>query len=38
MDYKVADINQSELGRKETELARIEMPGLMACIEEFGPS
>eukprot|EP01015_Nassula_variabilis_P002035 TRINITY_DN110_c0_g1_i13.p1 TRINITY_DN110_c0_g1~~TRINITY_DN110_c0_g1_i13.p1 ORF type:complete len:501 (+),score=157.35 TRINITY_DN110_c0_g1_i13:67-1569(+) len=38
MDYKVANLDLAELGTKETELARVEMPGLMACIEEFGPS
>jgi len=38
MDYKVADINLADLGRKELELAEVEMPGLMACREEFGPS
>ena len=29
-DYKVADINLSELGRKEIRLAEAEMPGLMS--------
>ena len=28
-DYKVADINLSELGRKEIRLAEAEMPGLI---------
>ena len=37
MDYKVADINLADWGRKEMELAEVEMPGLMACREEFGP-
>jgi len=36
-DHKVADINLADFGRKEIELAEIEMPGLMACREEFGP-
>jgi len=37
-DYKVADINLADFGRKEIQLAEIEMPGLMASREEFGPS
>lgn len=36
MDYKVANINLAEWGRKEIELAETEMPGLMALREEFG--
>jgi adenosylhomocysteinase len=36
-DYKVADISLADFGRKEIELAEVEMPGLMACREEFGP-
>jgi adenosylhomocysteinase len=36
-DYKVADINLHEWGRKEIELAQVEMPGLMACRSEYGP-
>ena len=35
-DYKVADL--ADFGRKEIELAEIEMPGLMALREEYGPS
>ena len=35
-DYKVADISLADFGRKEIELAEHEMPGLMACREEFG--
>ena len=35
-DYKVADLSLAEFGRKEIELAEVEMPGLMACREEFG--
>ena len=34
-DYKVADIKLAEWGRKETEIAESEMPGLMALREEF---
>jgi len=30
LDYKVADINLSDLGRKEINLAEFEMPGLMS--------
>jgi adenosylhomocysteinase len=37
-DYKVADITLAEWGRKELDLAEREMPGLMACREEFGSS
>ena len=36
-DYKIADINLSSLGRKEIQLAEVEMPGLIALREEFGP-
>ncbi len=35
-DFKVADLSLAEWGRKEIELAEVEMPGLMACREEFG--
>tara|TARA_B100000282_G_scaffold295103_1_gene273628 strand:- start:2395 stop:3705 length:1311 start_codon:yes stop_codon:yes gene_type:complete len=34
-DYWVADIGLAEWGRKEIELAEIEMPGLMATREEY---
>jgi adenosylhomocysteinase len=37
MDYKVANIELADWGRKELDLAEVEMPGLMACREEFGP-
>ncbi|MCB0344998.1 MAG: adenosylhomocysteinase [Bdellovibrionales bacterium] len=37
-DYKVADINLADWGRKEIEIAENEMPGLMALREEFGKS
>ncbi len=35
-DYVVADISLADWGRKEVEMAEVEMPGLMACREEFG--
>jgi len=35
-DYKVADINLADWGRKEIAIAETEMPGLMALREEFG--
>ena len=34
-DYKVADITLAEFGRKEIQLAEIEMPGLMALREQY---
>src|ERR1700682_5750298 len=36
--HRVRDMSQAEFGRKELELAEVEMPGLMACREEFGSS
>jgi adenosylhomocysteinase len=36
-DYVIADISLADWGRKEIEIAETEMPGLMACREEFGP-
>jgi len=36
-DYVVKDIGLAEFGRKEIQIAETEMPGLMACREEFGP-
>merc|ERR1712178_253038 len=36
--YKVKDINLAAFGRKDLDLSEIEMPGLMAFREEFGPS
>lgn len=36
-DYKVKDITLAQWGRKEIELAEVEMPGLMALREEYGP-
>ena len=35
-DYMVADIALADYGRKEIDIAETEMPGLMACREEFG--
>ncbi|HEV2505828.1 MAG TPA: adenosylhomocysteinase [Mesorhizobium sp.] len=35
-DYVIADISLAGWGRKEIEIAETEMPGLMACREEFG--
>jgi adenosylhomocysteinase len=37
-DYKVADINLADWGRKEIVIAEKEMPGLMALREEYGKS
>lgn len=38
IDYKIADIGLHEWGRKELNLAEVEMPGLMALREEYGDS
>ena len=35
-DYKIADINLADFGRKEIELAEKEMPGLMQIREKYG--
>eukprot|EP00218_Dolichomastix_sp_CCMP3274_P009112 CAMPEP_0170140368 /NCGR_PEP_ID=MMETSP0033_2-20121228/6264_1 /TAXON_ID=195969 /ORGANISM="Dolichomastix tenuilepis, Strain CCMP3274" /LENGTH=490 /DNA_ID=CAMNT_0010376579 /DNA_START=65 /DNA_END=1537 /DNA_ORIENTATION=- len=35
-EYKVKDMAQADFGRMELELAEVEMPGLMACVTEFG--
>ncbi len=35
-DYVIKDISLAEWGRKELDIAETEMPGLMACREEFG--
>lgn len=35
-DNKIADINLWELGRKEMDLAEVEMPGLMSLRKEYG--
>jgi len=37
-DYHVADIALADFGRKEIDIAETEMPGLMACREDFGAS
>ncbi len=37
-DYVVADISLADWGRKEIEMAEVEMPGLMATREEYGAS
>ncbi|VDC21926.1 adenosylhomocysteinase [Pseudogemmobacter humi] len=37
-DHIVKDLGLAEFGRKELTIAETEMPGLMACREEFGPS
>ena len=34
---KIADITLAEWGRKEMDLAELEMPGLMAVREKYGP-
>ncbi|KAL2788995.1 Adenosylhomocysteinase [Aspergillus keveii] len=36
LKYKVADISLAAFGRREIELAEIEMPGLMAIREKYG--
>ena len=38
MDYKIANIELAEYGRKEIALAEIEMPGLIALRERYGAS
>ncbi|WP_062208734.1 adenosylhomocysteinase [Aureimonas sp. AU12] len=35
-DYIVKDLSLADWGRKELDIAETEMPGLMACREEFG--
>lgn len=35
LPYKVKDISLAEWGRKEIELAEVEMPGLMSLREEY---
>src|SRR3569832_2277085 len=37
-DYVVKDIGLADFGRKESEIAETEMPGLMALRDEFGAS
>jgi adenosylhomocysteinase len=38
LPYKVMDISLADFGRKELDMAEIEMPGLMSCRAEFGPT
>jgi adenosylhomocysteinase len=38
MDFRVADLNLAEFGRKEINLAEHEMPGLMAMRAQYGDS
>ena len=38
MEYKVADLNLADFGRKQIQLAEHEMPGLMAMRARFGAS
>jgi adenosylhomocysteinase len=38
LPYKVKDLELAALGRKEIELAEVEMPGLMALREKYGES
>lgn len=38
LESKIADISLADFGRRELELAEVEMPGLMACREEFRAS
>ena len=38
LEFKVADLSLAEFGRKEIELAEVEMPGLMALREQFRES
>ena len=35
-DFKVKNLELSDWGRKEIEIAEVEMPGLMSCRSEFG--
>src|SRR5579884_2188986 len=37
-DFRVADLSLADFGRKEIDLAQVEMPGLMALREEYGAS
>ena len=34
-DFKVRDLSQAEFGRKEIQLAEVEMPGLIAIRDEY---
>ncbi len=35
-DYKVKDMSLADFGRRELDIAEVEMPGLMSCREEYG--
>eukprot|EP00850_Spirogloea_muscicola_P008887 SM000048S16599 [mRNA] locus=s48:632551:635647:- [translate_table: standard] len=35
-EYKVKDMALADFGRLEIELAEVEMPGLVSCVEEYG--
>ncbi|MDQ1369778.1 MAG: adenosylhomocysteinase [Acidimicrobiaceae bacterium] len=37
-DFRVADLSLADFGRKEIDLAQVEMPGLMALRAEYGDS
>ena len=37
-DFKVADMSLADFGRKELDIAEVEMPGLMSARKEFGPA
>jgi adenosylhomocysteinase len=37
-DYAVKDLALAQWGRREIEMAEVEMPGLIATRAEFGPS
>ena len=36
-DFKIADIELADFGRKEISIAEKEMPGLMAIREKYAP-
>lgn len=36
LPYKVADISLADFGRKELDIAEVEMPGLVSCRETYG--
>ena len=37
-DYKVKDLSLADFGRKEIQMAEVEMPGLMAMRDEYKPA
>ena len=37
-DFRVKDLSLAEWGRNEIKLAEVEMPGLISCRTEYGPS